>query len=241
MDESTVFLHENIRFLRKKMKRTQEEAAIGIGITRSQIAGYEINIKPPVEILIKMSDYFKVSVDHLLRTDISKLNDKKLHELQFDPTQYLNARYLRILATTVSSKNEDLIEVVPEKAKAGYATGYADPDFIADLPRLSLPMLGKQKKFRVFQISGDSMLPHQHLSYIAASYIDNWNNIKSGEKHIVITRNEGVLFKVVYTMFEERNSMLLVSLNTIYKPFEIAAEEIAEVWRYELSIERTEM
>ncbi|MCK7533612.1 MAG: hypothetical protein MZV63_22565 [Marinilabiliales bacterium] len=31
-----------------------------------------------------------------------------------------------------------------EKAKAGYTTGYADPEFIGDLPLFNLPFLSRQ-------------------------------------------------------------------------------------------------
>ena len=35
------------------------------------------------------------------------------------------------------SKGEDLIEMIPAKARAGYAAGYADPEYLKILPTFS--------------------------------------------------------------------------------------------------------
>jgi hypothetical protein len=70
--------------------------------------------------------------------------------------------------------------MVPEKAKAGYTTGYSDPEFISELPVFQFPLLSKNKKYRTFQISGDSMLPIPEGAWVTGEYVQDWSLIPSG-------------------------------------------------------------
>ena len=53
-----------------------------------------------------------------------------------------------MLTTTVDSKNKENIEVINQKASAGYRTGFADPEYIKVLPTFQLPFLSADKKYR---------------------------------------------------------------------------------------------
>ncbi|ALS27853.1 Xre family transcriptional regulator [Paenibacillus sp. 32O-W] len=58
---------ERLKELRLKRNLSQEEVARQIGITRSAYSHYEINNRQPVyETLIKLSDFFGVSVDYMI-------------------------------------------------------------------------------------------------------------------------------------------------------------------------------
>ncbi|WP_162463174.1 helix-turn-helix domain-containing protein [Paenibacillus psychroresistens] len=60
-------LGERIRELRISKNYTQDQLAEEIGMQRSNVAKYESNTNiPPVEVLTKLADKFKVSVDYLL-------------------------------------------------------------------------------------------------------------------------------------------------------------------------------
>jgi hypothetical protein len=140
------------------------------------------------------------------------------------------------LATTVTPDNEDNIEVIPESAKAGYTLGYADPEYMENLPLLSLPFLPQDKKYRCFMVEGDSMPPVQAGSYIIGEYLPDWNDIKDGEFYIVITLNDGIVFKMVNNWLAQRQAVQLCSTNPMYAPYEVAAKDILEVWKFKLVI-----
>ncbi|EPR07673.1 helix-turn-helix domain-containing protein [Ruminiclostridium papyrosolvens] len=77
-----------LRKLRKSKKLTQADVASALEIGRSTYTKYESGKSKPVsEMLIKIADYFGVSVDYLLgRTDIrnyqeSKIKTKAYHNL----------------------------------------------------------------------------------------------------------------------------------------------------------------
>ncbi|SFO64252.1 Phage repressor protein C, contains Cro/C1-type HTH and peptisase s24 domains [Algoriphagus ornithinivorans] len=226
-------LNTNIKFLRKKKALTQESLSEALGISRSKLAGYELTITPPLDILVKISEYFGVSLDILIKEDLSSYSEYKLREL-LETDQFLRGRKLRILSTTVDAEGRELIEVVSQRAKASYLAGFADPEFISELPRFSLPFLPTDKKHRVFQVDGDSMLPIPDGSWIICEYIDDWLNIKDGERYVIVTEQDGVTFKIAYNRIQSEQKLLLCSSNPIYPPFEVEIEQVREVWRYRL-------
>jgi phage repressor protein C with HTH and peptisase S24 domain len=136
------------------------------------------------------------------------------------------------LATTVDNENEENIELVEEKAKAGYSTGFADPEYIRILPTFKMPFLSKQKKYRSFQITGDSMLPIPDKSYVTGEYVVDWNDIKSHLPYIILTLDDGVVFKVVENRIQHDRKLVLHSLNPLYDPYEIHINQVREVWKF---------
>ena len=155
-----IFLSSNILLLRKRRRKTQDDVASAVNVKRTTYTGIEIgNSFPSIEVLVGISNYFGVSIDTLLKVDLSKLSSYQLSELERGSDVYIRGSQIRILSKTTDKKNQENIELVPEKAKAGYSTGFADPDYINDLPKFQLPFLSKNRKYRAFQITGDSMLP----------------------------------------------------------------------------------
>src|SRR6185503_14118792 len=104
--------------------------------------------------------------------------------------------------------NKENIEVVPLKAKAGYKNGYADPDFIKKLPTFQLPILFDDRTYRMFQIEGDSMLPIPPKSWVIAEFIENWYDIKTGQPCILLTQDEGIVFKIVYNELKRSKKLV---------------------------------
>jgi len=228
-------VHSNLKFLRKKKSLTQETLAQAVGISRSKLAGYELSITPPLEVLLLFADYFKLSLDVLVREDLSSYSEYKLREL-LETDHFLRGRNLRILSTTVDAEGRELIEVVSQRAKASYLAGFADPEFISDLPRFSLPFLPTNKKHRVFQVDGDSMLPIPDGAWIVCEYVEDWTRLKDGDRYVIVTEQDGVTFKIGYKLPPQQQKILLCSANPIYPPFEVDFEQVREVWKYRLCI-----
>ena len=73
----------NIKLLRNRRGRTQEEVSIGMDISRSKLNGYENGHQEPgLETLVLISKYYKVSVDTLLKVDLTKLSESQLGEIE---------------------------------------------------------------------------------------------------------------------------------------------------------------
>ncbi len=223
----------NIKILRKRKGRTQDEVAIALNLKRSTLSGYENGIaQPDIETLISFSSYFNVSIDTLLRVDISKLSESQLGELERGYDAYVRGSNLRVLATTVNSGNRENIELVNEKAKAGYATGYADPEYIGSLPVFNLPFLSENRKYRTFRLTGDSMLPIPDGSWVTGEYLQDWTGIVSGKAYIILTLDEGIVFKIVENNIRKDGKLVLYSLNPLYDPYEVHINEVKEIWKF---------
>ena len=228
-----MYFTSNLKFLRKRRGRTQDDVAVALNLKRSTLSGYENGVaQPGIEILISFSRYFNMSIDTLLKIDITKLSESQMGELERGYDAYVRGSNLRVLTTTVASDNQENIELVPEKAKAGYATGYADPEYIGELPRFRLPFLSDKRKYRTFQLKGDSMLPIPDGSWVTGEFLQNWHDIISGKAYIVFTINDGIVFKVVENNLNIDGKFVLYSLNPMYEPYEVHVNEVKEIWKF---------
>jgi transcriptional regulator with XRE-family HTH domain len=228
-----MYFTSNIKILRKRKGRTQDEAAIVLNLKRSTLSGYENGIaQPGIEILVSFSKYYNISIDTLLKVDISKLSESQLGELERGYDVYVRGSNLRVLTTTVGTDNSENIELVAEKAKAGYATGYADPEYIGELPVFRLPFLSDKRKYRTFQLKGDSMLPIPEGSWVTGEFLQDWMNMTSGNAYVVFTLDDGIVFKIVENNMKKDGKLVLYSLNPLYEPYEVHISEVKEIWKF---------
>src|SRR5687767_5266500 len=183
--------NKNLKYLRKLRGWTQEEFAQKLRIKRSLLGAYEEErAEPRIDILEAVADMFKLTLDDLLRRDVS---DNK-------PT-YLSRRRAQKLA---SGRTD--IPFVPVKAAAGYLAGYADPEFIDELNTFTLPML-TGGDYRAFEIIGDSMLPTPSGSVIVGEKVESVDELKNDTPCIVISRNEGIVYKRVQKNGRVKNKL----------------------------------
>jgi transcriptional regulator with XRE-family HTH domain len=228
-----MYLKENMKLLRKRRKRSQEEVAKSLNITRSAYNSYENGVaEPGIGVLLKLAEYFQLNLDKMVRNDLSVLPESQLSQLEKGFDFDISGTRLRVLATTVNHENEENVELVPVKARAGYTAGFADPDFIKVLPAFNLPFLSANKKYRTFPISGDSMPPVLDGAFVTGEYVQNWNMIRNGQPYIVVTQNEGIVFKVLYNRIEEDGSLLLCSTNSLYQPYTVKVTDVLEIWKF---------
>lgn len=228
-----MYFSSNIKLLRKRRNRTQDDVAFALDMKRSTLSGYENEVaQPGVKILVAFSDYYKIAIDTLLKIDLSKLSESQMTEIENGYDVFLSGSGLRVLACTIDSNNRENIELVNVKAKAGYTNGYADPEFIRSLPVFQLPFLSTDRKYRSFQISGDSMLPIPDKSFVTAEFIQNWSYLKEGDACIVLTFDDGIVFKLLGSKVTVKKPLRLISLNPAYEPFDVEVKEIKEIWKF---------
>lgn len=226
--------NSNIKLLRMRRNKTQDTIARELNMSRSTLNSYENgSVKnPTLDALLGFSRYFKVSIDTLVKMDLAQLSKFQLAELERGHDVFVTGSKLRVLATTVDSSNKENIELVPLKAKAGYKNGYADPDYIKKLPTFQLPILFNDRKYRMFQIEGDSMLPIPDKSFVIGEYTENWYDIKNGSAYILLTKEDGIVFKIVINDLKRKKKLILHSLNPAFKPYELEVNDVKEVWKF---------
>jgi len=214
--------NKNLKYLRKLRGWTQEEFAQKLRIKRSLLGAYEEErAEPRIDILEVVADMFKLTLDDLLRKDVS---DSK--------TNYIARRR----ALKMANGRTD-IPFVPVKAAAGYLAGYGDPEFIDELNTFTLPML-TGGDYRAFEIVGDSMMPTPSGSVIVGEKVQSLDDVKSNQTYIVVSKTDGIVYKRIMKNNRQKNKLTFVSDNPAYQPYLVNAEDILEVWQAQMILSR---
>ncbi|MEP7197422.1 MAG: XRE family transcriptional regulator [Saprospiraceae bacterium] len=216
--------NKNIRHLRALKSWSQSQLAEALEIPRARIGAYEEErCEPPVDVLIKLSDLFHIAIDAMVRCDLSTVKQEELIRVGDN----------RILfPILVDDNREDMVEVLTVQASAGYLGGYADPEYIGSLKRMSLPF-EVQGKCRAFPIRGDSMPPLIDGSYVIGKYIDRIEDLRNGRTYIVVSKDDGLVYKRLYLKGDQ---LELHSDNPMYKPYALHRKEVLELWEFVCSV-----
>jgi transcriptional regulator with XRE-family HTH domain len=214
--------NRNLKYLRKLRGWTQEEFAQKLRIKRSLLGAYEEErADPRMEVLEVIADMFKLTLDDLLRKDLSEVKGN-----------YVAKRRAQKM---VNGRAD--IPFVPVKAAAGYMAGYADPEFVDELNTFTLPML-TGGDYRAFEIVGDSMMPTPSGSVIVGEKVGNLEEVKSNNTYIVVSRTDGIVYKRMLKNNRQKNKYTMVSDNPSYQPYTVNAEDIIEVWQAQMIISK---
>ena len=216
-------ISSNIRFLRQLKGLSQEQLADELQVTRSRIGGYEeARNEPPIDLLIRLSEYFHIAIDALVRGDLKKTNLDGLMKI---------GKNRILFPILLDPDGNNMVELIPLKASAGYVRGYADPEYIERLPQMRLPFL-PTGKHRAFPIKGDSMPPIKEGSFVIGKYLEKFDEVRFGQTYIVVTKEDGLMYKRIMSYSKKETAFELHSDNTAYQPFKVKAEDILEIWEY---------
>lgn len=215
--------NKNLKYLRKLRGLTQDEFANKLNIKRSLLGAYEEGrAEPRLEVLEVVCDLFKLTLDEILRKDLSENTDNYLAK----------RRALKMSDTSAR------IPFVPVKAAAGYLNGYADHEFIDELNTFTLPMVSGGN-YRAFEISGDSMLPTPSGSIIVGEKVEALDHVKNNTACIVVSKNDGIVYKRIQKNGKTKNKLLLLSDNPTFQPYSISSEDVMEMWEAQFIISKT--
>ncbi|GJM30300.1 MAG: hypothetical protein DHS20C17_29350 [Cyclobacteriaceae bacterium] len=216
----------NLRLLRKQRGLSQKVLGQEVGVNASRIRDYELGIcEPNLDLLIKLTARFQVNLDDFLTSELILSNS---FERKLDPPLKSNSR---VLVISESEGGHENIVHVPVKARAGYLNGYGDPAFIETLPTYRLPGV-RAGTYRSFEIEGDSMLPLSPGTIVVGKYVESWREIRNSHTYILVTQQEGVVYKRVINKVKSKGQLVLLSDNPVYEPYAVDIEEISEAWAY---------
>lgn len=218
----------NLKHLRSLKGLTQEQFSIELDITKSRIGSYEEGrSEPPISTLISFSDYFKIPIDALVKNDLSLSESDSFIDIG-------NQRVL--FPIRVDENGDNMIEVVTQEASAGYLSGYSDTEYVANMPIMSLNFL-PTGKHRAFPIKGDSMHPWvKDGDVVVGEYLEHPKYVRNNCCYIILTREDGLVYKRVYTNKIDENYLTLSSDNKLYKPYQVHFSEILEIWEFKLNL-----
>lgn len=208
------FLSKNIAYLRKSANLKQDEIQAQLGFKRNTWSNWENGISEPnISTLLTISIFFKVDISDLINKDLStgKIleNENEILETQkgkkigkiigknngnFTPNAPLKVGAEMPKTVVVTSQNEELVPLVPVKARAGYLIGYGDIEYMGKLPVYSFPNL-RPATYRVFEVDGNSMFSCLADKDRVLARWANATEINNDRVYVLVTANEGILIK----------------------------------------------
>ncbi len=187
-----------------------------------------------------IAEFFELSLEDLLVADLERLqsstktiNSSAVDRVKLSSRKHNSSAIIREIIATTNKEDRLNIELVDMKAAAGYLDAYDDENYIKDLARFQLPFLPKDVHYRAFEIEGDSMLPLPSGSIVICE-LQEKQYVKSGETYVIVSQNEGLVYKRVINEVATKGQLLLLSDNPdqrTYMPFSIPIDEVTQTWK----------
>lgn len=199
------YLAKNLRYLREQKGFTLDYMARELKLAdKTSYYAYELGkAEPGIQNLLKLSSIFDISFEEIVHRDLTSATRHIV------PGPLYN------------------VEKVPVAAKAGFAAGYGDPQWVASLEKIDIPF----KPFgicRAFVINGDSMEPEiESGSTVVAIKADRYD-IRDLRTYVLVT-DDGVQCKEV-RVNDKDDVVYLISKNPLYPPKHIPKSEVRELW-----------
>ena len=99
-------------------------------------------------------------------------------------------------------------------------------DYLQSLPTLSLPFINVERS-RAFEMGNDFPLQN---SIVVGNGISDWSEVKDGKFYVLVTAQQGVIYRRVYNQVKIKGALLLSSDNPTIPSFEISTKEVLEIW-----------
>lgn len=180
----------------------------------------------------------------LLRKAVAKYKFNPAFLLSGEEPMFLHeaapqtVRTLAILTTP--SNNGSLIPHVPLSAQSRYLTQAGDPEFMKELPTITLPDARlRGLNLRSFDMQGDNMEPTLiEGDKVLASYVhpSEWESALTDHHVFVVVTLAGVLVRRIVNKLRAQKCIELWSDNTIYDPFAAPVKELLEIWQVQQRI-----
>lgn len=120
-EDDMVLLGKRIRDLRTKYNLTQAELASQVGVSKATITAYEGDMRlPSYDVLIKLANVFRVSIDSLILNrseyvlDVSDLNPEQINRVK-DYIRYIKEDELLDILRSSEKINWEEIEKLKNK------------------------------------------------------------------------------------------------------------------------------
>jgi len=204
--------------IRRELGYTQAEFASMLGIPNTTADIERGRTKLSGKVVVEMLKQFNVNPLWLF-------GDSNNQHLNYSGTSVIPK------VVTVDSSDNDNMVLVNAKAAAGYPQNIQDTSWYKQLPAFDLPLPEfRNATYRGFQVEGDSMLPNlQPGEWLLAKAVEGLDDISRNKIYVVVL-HDAVLVKKIEKL-PGNSKMLLISLNEIYPPYEIASEQIQELWQ----------
>ena len=119
-----------------------------------------------------------------------------------------------------------LTPLVKANAIKEYLANCQKIDFLRNLPTISLPFITSERS-RAFEMGNDFPLQN---SIVVGNGISDWSEVKDGKFYVLLTAQQGVIYRRVYNQVKIKGALLLSSDNPTIPSFEISIKDVVEIW-----------
>jgi len=215
------FFGKNIKKIRSVKSMSQQSFADVFDLKRGTLGAYEEGrSEPKLETIIKIANYFSISIDDLLT---SELTVNELLRFKGDLTTY---------AEDVKREAFAFIPCITDAIADEYINLCDKSKFISELPTIQLPV-NSEKEFRGYSVSNLEMTSHDKGFYP--------KDIVIGEKvpaTVIRKLNTGTLVFVVVAdtilfrrLYVTKNKVVLRADHKSAEDIILDISEIKELWR----------
>lgn len=199
----------------------------------------KVSFRFPVAEISSKTGYSKGSVSEILKGN-RQLTDEFLKKFQEVFLKDNNTNNIEVNYLNAENSSIMFVPLVTQYAYAGYLGGFADEEFIENLPKIPF-ILDKEYKgdYLCFEVKGDSMECDNEESILEGSIL-LCRNVKqeywSSKLHInkwdfvIVTKTEGILVKRIIKHDVEKGLLILHSLNDFYPDKEIRLKDIKQIF-----------
>ncbi len=215
------FFGKNIKKIRGVKGLSQQAFAEVFELKRATLGAYEEGrSEPKIETIIKIANYFSISIDAMLTSELT-VNDL----LRFKGD-------LTITNDTLVSEKFATIPCITEQNSKDYIKYFNKENFIKDMPKVHLP-INTEKTFRAFTVLNLEMTSHDKGFFpkdivigelVPKNVIKKLNN---GTIVLALVNNELILRSLYVT----KNEMVLRAHHKNIEDKIYDLKEVDELWR----------
>ena len=217
------FVGQNIKRIRAVRKLSQASFAELFNLARPSVGAYEEGrSEPKIQTVIEIAHYFGLSIDVLLTKELTV---KELYSFDL-VNQKLDALHQGVPIKKVTSQ----ASLVLQSQQLDYLVNYQKKDYLEGLPKCELPYLSKAKQ-RLFEMIGDHMVVDQqgihHGDFLLCQKVElgSVNEALIGSILLAVTKDV-----IVVGRMAEGDALVLEPDNSNFKPIEIPADRLLELW-----------
>ncbi len=214
------YFGKNIKKIRSVKNLSQQRFADLFDLKRATLGAYEEGrSEPKIENIIRVANYFSISIDDILTRELT------VNELLKFKDGYATE------TTTFTKEVFPSVPCITESNREEYISEYSKPSFIKNMCALHLP-LQKDKQYRAYQMNSLEMTSGDKGFYpndiIIGEYfaLENLDNLQNGTLILCLVANKLILRRAYFV----HNEIVLKAEHKNIEDKRFSISEIKEIW-----------
>lgn len=160
-----------------------------------------------------------------LKDGIKSVLHTKVEAFHKNPTEFQSTNQVYQKQAT-DHKESITVSLVKRSQANEYVMKCQNPEYVRMLSTFSVPRL-QDGNFRAFEIGTDFTFEG---SLLIGQFVKNWYEIQDGTCHVVVLRNEGVIYRRIYNQLKTKGVLIISSDIQNIPTKEVPQKEVVEIW-----------